>query len=169
MKYSNILFDLDGTLTDSKIGIINSIKHALSKFNIQENDIAVLNQFLGPPLLDSFKNVYKLSETDAKLAITYYREYYSDRGIFENELFPGIDALLEKLTNNKKTIYMATSKPTVYAKEIAQHFKIGNYFRSIYGSNTDGSRSDKTEIIKHLLETENIDPRQTVMIGDRKA
>jgi len=168
MKYSNILFDLDGTITDSKIGIINSIKQALSNFNIQENDTVVLNQFLRPPLLDSFKNVYKLSESDARLALTYYREYYSDKGIFENELFPGIIPLLEKLTNDKKTIYMATSKPTVYAKEIARHFRIGHYFRSIYGSNIDGSRSDKTEIIKYLMATENIDPAQTIMIGDRK-
>lgn len=168
MIYSNILFDLDGTLTDSQRGIINSIKHALKRLRIEDYNPELLKNFLGPPLLDSFREFFLLSDSDAKLAVQYYREYYSVKGIFENKLFPGIIKLLALLNSKDKKVFMATSKPTNYALEIVEHFQIGQYFNGIYGSNMDGTKTDKAIIIREILDTECLDPIRTIMIGDRK-
>jgi len=168
MKYTNILFDLDGTLTDPKQGITKSVQYALAKFNIFEENLDKLEPFIGPPLADSFMEIYAFSESDAKTAIAYYREYFQDKGIFDNKLYPGMKELLEMLTNQQRILMVATSKPTVFAERILKYFEIDKYFQFICGSNLDGTRIDKSEIIKHILDKENLVIDDTLMIGDRK-
>lgn len=168
MKYTNILFDLDGTLTDPKQGITKSVQYALAKFNIFEENLDKLEPFIGPPLADSFMEIYAFSESDAKTAIAYYREYFQDKGIFDNILYPGMKELLELLTNQQRNLRVATSKPTVFAERILKYFEIDKYFQFICGSNLDGTRTDKSEIIKYILDEENLVIDDTLMIGDRK-
>jgi phosphoglycolate phosphatase len=167
-KIDNILFDLDGTLTDPREGIVNSILYALEKLGLHEKSIAELVSFIGPPLRDSFANRYNLTSELADKAMSYYREYYSVLGIFENKIYPRVEELLQSLSSHKFKLYVATSKPTVYAIEVLRHFKIDTYFTEIIGSNLDNTRTDKTEIISHILSTYGLQARNSLMIGDRK-
>lgn len=168
LEFKNILFDLDGTLTDPKMGITQAVQYALTRFDIFEDNLDNLEPFIGPPLAISFAEVYGFSESDCKKAVGYYREYFSDRGLYENEVYAGIPELLQSLINQGRTLIVATSKPTVFADKIIQHFGMTSYFKQIYGSNLDGTRSDKGEIIQAAIEENNLDKSQTVMIGDRK-
>ena len=117
-NYRYILFDLDGTLTDPGIGITNSILYALKQFDISVSDRTTLYPFIGPPLLDSFQKYYHFSKEQSQKAVEYYRAYYRDKGIFENKVYAGITALLEKLKSNGKILIVATSKATVFAKQV---------------------------------------------------
>lgn len=167
--YNTILFDLDGTLTDSKEGIINSIRHALSYFDIVEDDMDKLKSFIGPPLKDSFKVLYGFDDHKADVAIVKYREYFKDRGIFENEVYLYIPEMLSNLKRHGKTLIVATSKPTVFAKRILEHFDLMEYFSDVIGSNLDGTMVEKSEVIKYALDKNNItDLDSTIMVGDRK-
>ncbi|MDT3427406.1 phosphoglycolate phosphatase [Paenibacillus forsythiae] len=168
MNYSHILFDLDGTLTDPKLGITKSVQYALAKFGIAENNLDRLEPFIGPPLAHSFREFYGFSEEQAWQAVQYYREYFADKGIFENELYPGIPGLLDMLTRRQAVLIVATSKPLVFAEKILKHFKLEHFFHAVVGSGLDGTLSDKSEIIRNILEKENLEPARTVMIGDRK-
>lgn len=169
MKYEYILFDLDGTLTDSGIGITNSVMYALKKYGIEVSDRRELFRFIGPPLWYSFENYYRFSREEAKKAVEYYREYYRDKGIFENLLYDGVEDLLKKLKDNNKILIVATSKPEVFAKQILEYFDIAKYFTYIAGSNLDGTRTKKDEVIRYALESCNItDLSKVVMIGDRE-
>ena len=169
MGYKYILFDLDGTLTDSAIGITNSVMYALKKYGIEVNDRSQLYKFVGPPLQDSFENYYRFSSEQAKMAIKYYREYFSDKGLFENLVYDGIEDLLQVLKDNKKVLIVATSKYEVFAKQILEHFNLSKYFTYIAGSNLDGTRSKKAEVINYALESCNIiDLSKAIMIGDRE-
>ncbi|BCG60161.1 HAD family hydrolase [Paenibacillus sp. URB8-2] len=168
MNFSHILFDLDGTLTDPKLGITKSVQYALAKFGIFEDDLDRLEPFIGPPLAHSFQEFYGFSEADAWQAVQYYREYFADRGIFENELYPGIPELLSMLTQRQAVLIVATSKPLVFAEKILKHFKLEHFFHAVVGSGLDGTLSDKSEIIKHILEQEDLEAAGAVMIGDRK-
>jgi phosphoglycolate phosphatase len=166
-RIDNILFDLDGTLTDPKEGIVNSILYALHKLGIAENCISELDSFIGPPLRDAFAERYKLSDALADKAISYYREYYAARGIFENKLYPGVHALLASLSNKNYRLFVATSKPTVYAAEVLRHFKADSWFKEITGSNLDNTRTDKTEIIATIVSRHGLIASHSVMIGER--
>jgi phosphoglycolate phosphatase len=168
MNYSTILFDLDGTLTDPKLGITRSVQYALSKYNIIEEDLDKLEPFIGPPLANSFEDIYSFSKYEAKKAVEYYREYFIDQGMYENEIYVGIKELLEILVNQQRVLMVATSKPTIFAEKILNYFKIDHYFEFVCGSNLDGTMSDKTEIIKYILDKKNIEKNSTIMIGDRK-
>ena len=169
MGYEYILFDLDGTLTDPAIGITNSVMYALKKYGIEVSDRRELYKFIGPPLSDSFENYYGFSKEEAKTAVEYYREYYRDKGIFENLVYDELEDLLKTLKNNSKILIVATSKPEVFAKQILEHFNIAKYFTYIAGSNLDGTRVKKGEVIKYALESCNIiDLSKVIMIGDRK-
>jgi phosphoglycolate phosphatase len=129
----------------------------------------IVIKFIGPPLRSSFQEFYGFTETDAERAVEKYREYFSDIGIFENKLYYGVVKFLKQLKDFGITMIIATSKPTVYAKKIASHFEISQYFENIVGSELDGTRSRKAEIITHALEAFNINHKtQSVMIGDRK-
>ena len=163
-----VLFDLDGTLTDPAEGITNSVAYALNKYGIEVADKTTLNVFIGPPLSESFRKYFKFSILQSIDAVTKYREYYHDRGIFENRLYDGIPQLLASLKAAGKTVIMATSKPTVYAERIAVHFDIKKYFDIIVGSELDGTRIDKAEVIKEALRQAG-DPatEKCIMIGDR--
>lgn len=167
--YKHILFDLDGTLTDSKLGITKAIQYALSKEGIKEIDLEELEKFVGPPLKEAFTEFYGFDELTAERATNNFRDYFEEKGIFENEVYVGIPELLRYLKDKGYIISIATSKPTVFAKKIIKHFKLEEYFLKIVGSNLDGTRTSKGEVIEYLLkelDIENID--KIVMIGDRK-
>jgi len=166
-KKNNILFDLDGTLTDSALGITNSVKYSLKKFGIPEPDMSLLIKFVGPPLADSFMKYFGFSEEKASLAIDYYREYYRVSGILENKVYPGIPELLEKLRTDGKTLVLATSKPAVFSERILKHFDLYKYFSFLAGSELDGRRVNKDEVIAYALENTGIDKNDAVMVGDR--
>jgi len=169
MGYEYILFDLDGTLTNSAIGITNSVMYALKKYGIEVDDRNELYKFVGPPLLDSFEHYYGFSKEQSKTAIEYFREYYRDKGIFDNLVYDGFEDLLKTLKCNSKILIVATSKPEVFAKQILEHFNIAKYFTYIAGSNLDGTRDKKSEVIKYALESCNIiDFSKAIMIGDRE-
>lgn len=165
----NILFDLDGTLTDPKIGITKSADYALQSFGIHTENLDNLCKFIGPPLADSFINYYGFSEADAVRAIAKYREYFSVTGIFENAVYAGIAPMLAALKAEGRNLIVATSKPTVFAVKILEHFNLAQYFTFVAGSELDGTRSKKSEVIAYALAQNNItELASAVMIGDRE-
>lgn len=168
MHYQNVLFDLDGTLTDPREGITRSIQYGLSKIGIDEPDVRTLEHFIGPPLLQAFMATYGFDEAKAWEAMGYYRERFAVTGLYENHVFEGVTPLLEELVSQGRQLFIATSKPQVYAREIARHFDFAKHFKVIYGSELDGTRTNKVELIAHLMAEEGLDPAQTLMIGDRK-
>ncbi len=167
--YQNILFDLDGTLTDPAEGITNSVAYALEKFGIRVADHRELYPFIGPPLIDSFRKYYGFSEQDGLAAVAYYREYFRDRGIFENRVFDGTKELLDGLKSAGRTVVLATSKPEEFALRILDHFALTDYFDTVAGATMDGRISQKPDVVRYALEKAALtDPEQTVMVGDRK-
>ncbi|MNB86038.1 5'-nucleotidase [compost metagenome] len=168
MKYNHVLFDLDGTLTDPKIGITKSVQYALSKSNIIVENLDELEPFIGPPLATSFREFYGFTEEEAWEAVRNYREYFADTGIFENELYDGIPELLAHLAENGAELIVATSKPQVFAERILKYFGIDSFFSAVVGSGLDGTMSDKSEIIRFILDQYRPVQAETVMIGDRK-
>ncbi len=168
-KASILLFDLDGTLTDPKEGILNSIHYALKKKGIIENHPEELLSFIGPPLHLSFKNRYHLSIEEAFEMLNIFREYFAAKGIFENTLYSGILELLRDLKKQNKILSLATAKPTHFAKQVLDHFQLSDYVDFIAGANTDGSRTDKREIVAYAKEiTGNKADAEYLMIGDRE-
>lgn len=170
--YQYILFDLDGTLTDPKIGITTCVQYALHKMGIEEPDPDRLEPFIGPPLIDSFREFYGMNEEEAVRAVEYYRERFSTVGLFENEVYSGIPELLARLKKDGRKLAIASSKPTVYVKKILEYFSIYEYFDIIVGSELDGTRCRKEEVVEEALEQLSADDkfrkRDAVMIGDRK-
>lgn len=168
-SYEYILFDLDGTITDPGIGITNSVMHALDKYGIKVSDRSELYKFIGPPLWESFEKYYGFSKEEAIKAVEFYREYYRDKGIFENLVYEGFEDLLKLLEANGKTLIVATSKPEVFAKKILEHFNLVKYFTFIAGGNLEGTRVNKDDIITYALESCKIpDKSKVIMIGDRE-
>ena len=169
MKYDVILFDLDGTLTDTVVGITKSIRFALSKFGISEESDERLTSFVGAPLLFFFQEQYSLSEDDARRAIDFYRERYSEAGIHETSVYPGIPALLKELTRAGKRLIIATLKPDVYAERVLKHFELRDYFGHVFAPALEDLNRTKTDIIRDALAPEPGVPRQNiVMVGDRE-
>lgn len=168
MKYKYILFDLDGTLTDPGEGITNSVAYSLQKFGIEVEDKTELYKFIGPPLVDSFKEFYGFSDDKAWQGVEYYREYFADKGIFENKVYNGITKTLETLRMKGYHLLIATSKPTKYAVMILEKFNLSGYFEFVSGSDMDERNSSKADIIRYALDMNNIAPEEAVMIGDRK-
>ncbi len=167
--YDYILFDLDGTLTDPAAGITNSIIYALNKFDIAVTCHTELYAFIGPPLKDSFMKYYGFSDEKALLAIDYYREYFSTKGLFENSVYDGISDMLHLLKKSGKKILLATSKPEVFAVRILKHFDIYKYFDFVGGATLDGVRGEKTDVIKYVLDNAAItDTNKAIMVGDRE-
>ena len=163
-----MLFDLDGTLTDPQEGITNSIKYALEYYKIQEKSYDRLLSFIGPPLMESFEKYYGFTKEKAFEAVLKYREYFNEKGMFENRLIDGIEDVLKKLCALGKTNIVVTSKPEVMAVEILKHFKIDKYFKDICGATLDEKISKKVDVLKLALKKNNIDTNDAVMIGDRK-
>ncbi len=165
--YDLILFDLDGTLTYPEEGITKSVQYALEKYGIYEDNIDNLRRFIGPPLVDGFMGFYGMSKEDALGALARYRERFSDVGIYENELISGAEDLLKKLKNMGKRIALATSKPHIYARKILEYFDIIKYFDILVGAEFDGTRNEKSEVIKEVLKQAGV-YKNPVMVGDRK-
>lgn len=166
--YKYVLFDLDGTLTNPEIGITNCVMYALEKFNIKVEDRKELHPFIGPPLLYSFQTFYGLSEVDSDLAVKYYRERFSVKGLYENEVYEGVENLLQELKASGKVLVLATSKPEEFAIKILKHFDLYKYFDFVAGATMDGSRGEKADVIRYALEISGIkDTSEAIMVGDR--
>lgn len=167
--YKYILFDLDGTLTDPGIGITNSVMYALKKFNIAVEDRASLYKFIGPPLLESFEKYYDMSKEESEQALKYYREYFRPHGLYENEVYDGVEDLLKALKEQGKVLIVATSKPEEFAVEILKHFKLEKYFDFTAGATMDEKRVKKADVIAYALEECGIsDLASAIMVGDRE-
>lgn len=167
--YSTILFDLDGTLTDPKVGITKSVQYALSKLGIDEPNLDNLTPFIGPPLHKTFRQVYDFSPSRVERAVEYYREYFTKSGMYENVLYAGIPQLLKGLKMESRQLVVATSKPTVFAQTILNHFDIEQFFDHIVGSHLDGTLSDKAEIVEYAMRQYGDLPKgDFVMVGDRE-
>ncbi len=168
-KYDVILFDLDGTLTDSAEGIMNCAEYALNAMGITEPDRSRLLRFIGPPLVDSFMDFYGMSREDALKAVALYRERFPVKGIFENRVYEGIPEALDMLKKSGKRLAVATSKPEVYAKRILEHFELAEHFEAVTGAELSGERNAKSEVIEECLKRlGNPDKGTVLMVGDRK-
>ncbi len=167
--YNTVLFDLDGTLTDPAIGITNSVAHALKKWGIEVPDHTELYKFIGPPLVDSFCKYYGFSKEDGELSVKYYREYFADKGLFENSVYEGVPEMLAELKKRGKRLIVATSKPELFSEKILRHFELDKYFDFLAGATMDSSRVKKADVIAHALKSCDItDLTSVVMVGDRE-
>ena len=164
----NILLDLDGTLTDPREGIVGCIRHALTGLEHRCPSDSELARYIGPPIQETFREL--MNSTDpARIdaAVALYRERYSVTGMFENAVYPGIYTALTELKALGAALYVATSKPGVFVVKIVEHFRLHEFFHAVYGSELDGTRSNKAELINHILRAESLSPRSTCMVGDR--
>jgi phosphoglycolate phosphatase len=162
-----IYFDLDGTLTDPKPGITRSIQYALQRLDhptMPTED--ELTWCIGPPLRASFVRLLG-AETSADLAVSYYRERFSDVGLYENGVYDGIGDVLTSLCASGHRLFVATSKPHVFAERIIDHFRLRNHFERVFGAELDGTRADKSHLLEYALKETSVDPSKTLMIGDR--
>lgn len=150
-KYQYLLFDLDGTLTDSKLGITRSVQYSLEKMGREIPPADELLSFIGPPLVSSYQEFCGMSEEDAKKATSIYRERYARIGLFENEIYPGITVMLSRLKEAGFTLAIATSKPEEYLTQIMEYFKLDDFFTVISGSSLAGERNSKAEVIEDAL------------------
>ena len=167
MGYETVLFDLDGTLTDSGPGIMNAVRYALNKMGIEETDISRLRSFIGPPLHENFSKLYNMDYDTAWVAVNTFREYYLDKGWMENEPYPGIPELLHDLRTAGKTLMVATSKPDETARRVLEHFDLTKYFHRIQGATFQDTHCQKADVIRMVLsECPHIEP--VVMVGDRE-
>ncbi len=169
MSVSWVLFDLDGTLTDSKLGIVRCIRHALERMGLDLPDDETLGQYIGPPLQSVFPKLIGSDDiAHVDVAIKHYRERFGEVGLFDNEVYDGIPAALQALEAHGLNMVLATSKPLPYAERIINHFELGHFFRGLYGSTMDGVLSAKADIIALALKREAIPPEEAIMVGDRK-
>jgi phosphoglycolate phosphatase len=170
MKYQAALFDLDGTLTDPKVGITKSIAYALAKFGILEKNLDTFIPFIGPPLKESFMKYYFAGDAKkAERAVDYYREYFAEQGMYENMIYPSVPDVLQKLKSLGVLLGIATSKALVLTTPILSHFEIDSYFSVVVGATLDGKRSKKADIIAEALQQlPKYLPKEIIMIGDRK-
>ncbi len=173
--FDYILFDLDGTLTDPKLGITRSVQYALRALGIEEPSLDKLEPFIGPPLADSFREFYGLEEEQVVTAVAKYRERFTDQGIYENEIYPGTVRMLASLRAGGKKLAIASSKPTPFVERILDHFEIRAYFDYIIGSNMDGTRGKKEEVVEEALRQmlpAGMTPAEkkagVAMVGDRR-
>lgn len=168
--YQAILFDLDGTLTQSGEGITRSVQYALEKLGKPEPDRKKLEVFVGPPLLQQFMKYAELDEETAAKAVEYYRERYSTVGIYENKLYPGVEELLKQLKSRGYILAVASSKPEYFVRKVLEHFGLTGYFQEIAGSEMNGSRTSKAEVIQEVLERLHMSRhrKEVIMVGDKE-
>lgn len=171
-RFKYILFDLDGTLTDPREGITKSVQYALHSYGIEEPDLKALEPFIGPPLADSFMEFYGFSQEDARQAVVKFRERFQVTGLYENKIYPGMEKLLERLWKEGRRLAVASSKPQVFVEKILKHFGIEQYFEVVVGSELNGAREKKEEVVEEalhrLFKNRTRDLERTVMVGDRK-
>lgn len=172
IKKEYLLFDLDGTLTDPKLGITTCVQYALKDFGIDEPDLDKLEPFIGPPLKDSFMDFYGFTGEQADRAVAKYRERFSEVGLYENEVYPGVPQMLKKLKSRGLHLAIASSKPTVFVEKILEHFHIRQYFDVVVGSELDGRRVEKDQVVREALRQlfpgGRVEKEKVYMIGDRK-
>ena len=169
MKKRNLFFDLDGTITHSAEGIINSVSYAVEKMGFPVPPRSELFHYIGPPLIRSFTQDFNLNHEDGERAVAYYREYYLQKGIFECYVFDGMAELLKGLSEEGYRLVLATCKPTMMAQRILEHFDLRKYFAMVSGPELDGTRNEKHEVIAYAMEAFGIeDPQEVLMIGDRR-
>ncbi len=162
------LFDLDGTISDPRIGITKSVQYSLRGFGI-EAELNELIRFIGPPIRDSYKMFFGFNDAEAELAVAKFREYFTEKGLYENELYQGMDTLLKRQKERGKKLILATSKATIYAKKILDYFNIFTYFDFISGCELDGTRSKKSEVIQYVFDnTPDLTLGNSIMIGDKE-
>lgn len=166
--FDTLLFDLDGTLTNPFEGITNAIVHALGEMGIRETDRQKLTAFIGPPLLQSFREFYGMTEEEAAAATRAFRVYYERQGIYENIPYEGISEALSALRTRGKRLFVATSKPEPFAVRILKRFSLSQYFDGTAGATLDETRTEKAEVIAYALDRFRIPKQGTLMIGDRK-
>ena len=168
-KFDLVIFDLDGTLTDSRVGITKSVSYALDRMGIKPPSLKELEHFIGPPLMDTFMGHYKFSKSESEKAVNLFRERYSEKGLYENIPFHNINTLLSSLKKSGIKLAVATSKPQHFSEKILDHFLLSQYFNEIIGSSLDNSFSHKNEIIAETLKRfPEVSKEKTVMVGDRK-
>jgi len=167
---TSVLLDLDGTLTDPFPGISACIIHALEQLNLPAPAPERLREWIGPPLLDSFRGYFQAlgSGADEHRALEHYRARFSDLGLFENEVYPGIPEVLGRLQQAGLRLYLATAKPLVYAQRIVEYFGLDSYLQACHGSELDGTRSDKVELLQFIVAQERLDSAHCAMVGDRR-
>jgi phosphoglycolate phosphatase len=164
----SLFFDLDGTLTDPRQGITRCIRHALDGVQVPAPTDAELTRWIGPPLVNSFRNLLGHDRSDlVARAVSLYRERFGTVGMFENALYPGVSEGLHLLAESGRRLFVVTSKPTAFAEPILRHFDLSRLLSAVYGSELSGERSDKGDLISHVLRTERIEPSHALMIGDR--
>jgi len=166
----NILIDLDGTLTDPKVGITTSARYGLEKIGHPISDEVNIDWIIGPPLKASLAKILNV-EADhvlAEQALMGYRERFAVKGLYENHVFEGVAETLAELKRRGYRLFVATAKPTVYAKQILEHFDLAQYFTDIYGSELNGERTNKAELIQYILAQQQLQADQCMMVGDRE-
>ncbi|MFR5601191.1 MAG: HAD family hydrolase [Lachnospiraceae bacterium] len=169
MRQPYLFFDLDGTLTDPKVGITKSVAHALEYYGIHVEDPDVLCPFIGPPLTDSFQEFYGLTMEQAREGVLKFREYFEVTGLYENQVYPGMESTLARLQAAGFRLMVATSKPEAFAKKILEHFHMDGFFQFIGGADMEETRVRKGDVIRYVLEQNQItDLSSVIMIGDRK-
>lgn len=168
MNRRTILFDLDGTLTDPGLGITNSILYALGKMGMEQPPREALYRFIGPPLVEEFQKVYGVTRETSLAMVKHFQVYFADRGIYENSLYEGIPAMLERLKCAGHHLVVATSKPEVFACRVLEHFDLMEFFDAVAGSTIDETRTAKSEVIAYALEKSDGSKEKAVMVGDRK-
>jgi len=166
---THVLLDLDGTLTDPAEGITRCVQHALERLGKPVPDADDLLWCIGPPLSESFSRL--LSGTDGKFvgrAVEFYRERYVTTGIYENVPYPGVDSAMSRIRETGRSLLLATSKPTVFASRVLDHFGFSRHFLGVHGSHLDGRLTNKVELLAHILSTRALNPRHAMMVGDRR-
>lgn len=168
--YKAIFFDLDGTLTESGEGITKSVQYALEKLGKPEEDLDKLRVFIGPPLMEQFMKYADVDETEARRAVEYYRERYAVKGIFENRPYDGVENLLRELKGRGYILAVVSSKPEYYVTKILDYFNLSSYFEVVVGSEMNGARTSKTEVIEEALKRLNMSDRrkEVLMVGDKE-
>ena len=162
----NIYFDLDGTLTDPKPGITRSIQYALRKLDRPVPAEDELTWCIGPPLRASFATLLG-DDGQADLGVALYRERFADIGLYENAVYPDVEQVLAALARPGRRLFVATSKPAIFAKRIVEHFGLSPHFETVFGSELDGTRVDKRDLLRYALDETKVDPGSAIMIGDR--
>lgn len=164
----HLFFDLDGTLIDPRTGIVGCIQHALAALGEVAANPASLERFIGPPLAETFRDLLGTGDRDRiARAIAAYRARFSVTGLFESRVYDEIPDALDSLRASNRTLWVVTSKPVVYAERIVDHHRLGAYFAGVYGSELNGNRSGKGDLIRYVLDQERLSPRQVLMVGDR--
>jgi phosphoglycolate phosphatase len=163
-----MLFDLDGTLTDPKQGIIGCLRYALESLGANAPPAQALERLIGPPLSESFAHLLGPEDNDrVEQAVRLYRERFTAKGMFENSVYPGIVDALAELRDYGVQLFVATSKPRGFAEGIVEHFGLGRFFVNVYGSELTGANAEKKDLLAHVLRAESLSPTDTLMVGDR--